>query len=474
MKTHLLRVRRTLLCYGPELLLSLLALYFAFRELGSFPEIWGDEGLFLVVARSLADGRGYVLPTFTYQWPYPNILMVGPPLLLPVALSIRILGFSMAAARLPMALYILGSCVLFYIFTKRAAGHSAARWATGLLITLSAFVNTGKPVLGEVPGFFFLLLGLLALQGKRRPRNDILAGLAFGLAAVTKLTYGLALPALLAPWLIALVRRQWKALSSVTVMGLTAALTLFLWTAFLFLHADLAREMNQFLLGNGGTELFVPLRQYLRDLVRFQYVYFDVLLLLSLIGIWKLKPALGWSMTAFIVTFIALNILHFVGPPTPPWYRYLLPAHLVLLPFVPTGARVVLHARLSAALLAFFILAQGYWQWDHRGSRLANAVATAAAEVVRSYKDTDLVVTEGEIFALLPQDNPHWYFVTNELFRRTYDVFPSLPIRQEQHCLPVVQRMAEEDILNTPPDRIKRLYGSYVVLEPPESCSRVR
>lgn len=126
----------------PEAFLALIALFFFVRELGTFPAAWGDDSLFMIVAREFAEGRGYMLPLLQQEWHYPYILGIGPTLILPVALTIKLLGFSVAAARIPMVIYLIGTCLCFYFFTRRIAGKPAAFWATLLLITLSAFVNT--------------------------------------------------------------------------------------------------------------------------------------------------------------------------------------------------------------------------------------------------------------------------------------------------------------------------------------------
>src|SRR3989338_7740322 len=124
------------------------ALFFFTRELGTFPAAWADDSLFMIVA----------LPILDRPWSSPYILGVGPTLLLPVALAIKLFGFSVAIARLPMLDFLCATAFCMYIFTNHIAGRNAARWTSALLISLSAFVNTGKPVLGEVPVFFFLLL----------------------------------------------------------------------------------------------------------------------------------------------------------------------------------------------------------------------------------------------------------------------------------------------------------------------------
>ena len=100
--------------------------------------------------------------------------------------------------------YLFLSSMTILVFSKILLGRSSALLSLLLLITFSGFVNTGKPMMGEVPGFFFLMLGLL-LWMKQKPAWTV--GLCFGLAIVTKMSYGLILPALVATLTYQLLRR---------------------------------------------------------------------------------------------------------------------------------------------------------------------------------------------------------------------------------------------------------------------------
>ena len=44
----------------PEAILLVLAGYFTFRDLGTFPAAWEDDSIFMLTARMLADGKGYL------------------------------------------------------------------------------------------------------------------------------------------------------------------------------------------------------------------------------------------------------------------------------------------------------------------------------------------------------------------------------------------------------------------------------
>ncbi len=455
----------------PEALLACLAGFFALRELGAFPAVWADDGLFMMVARSLAEGHGYTFPILEHRWAYPYFLAVGPPLIFPVALSIKLFGLSVAAMRLPMVGYLLGTCVLLYIFTLRCTGKTAARFCLLLLITLSAFVNTGKPVMGEVPGFFFLLLGLLVLHRKHtEKRSAVLAGLLFAAAMVTKLTYGLILPALGIAWLSALWKKDRHATVWLTIAGLVAFLLFLPWRFLEMSNASGLHEEFQFLIGAGAGDdeaLFLT-RVFRGELIWLQppYLLYGFLLLLGSAGLskeWKrFSPKFGVTLVSLIVLFT----LYFIG--SFGWYRHALPAHMLLLPFVFIGAVTLLGNRLAIVLLSAIAIVQGVYQLDHRGANRSPEAMDAALYVAQHYADRDLIVRQQEVFVRLPE-NPRWlYFPTPKIADRIPEHFVTMT--EKQRCTPLLKKLNTEELANKP-ETWERAGGRYYIVPSAARCS---
>ncbi|OGJ55166.1 hypothetical protein A3D11_03795 [Candidatus Peribacteria bacterium RIFCSPHIGHO2_02_FULL_49_16] len=448
----------------------ILACFFAFRELDTFPAVWADDGLFMMVARSLAQGHGYTFPILEHRWAFPYFLAVGPPLIFPVALSIKLFGFSIAAARLPMIDYLLGTCALLYIFTLRCTGKTAARFCLLLLITLSAFVNTAKPVMGEIPGFFFLLFGLLVFQTKHeRKRYAVLAGLLFATAIVTKLTYGLILPSLGIAWLVMLWKKEWQKVTWLTIAGLVAFLMFLPWRFLEMSNASGLHEEFQFLIGEGADDdetLF--LTQVLRgELVWLKppYLLFGLLLLLGSIGLWKTRKTFPSHFTLTIVSLIAFFTVYFVS--SFGWYRHVLPAHLLLLPFVFVGGMALLHKRAIGMLLGAIALTQGLYQLDHRGSSRSTEANEAAEHVIKQYTNRDLIVRQQEVFVRLPQ-NSHWlYFPTPKIAARIPEQF--VIMNENQRCMPLLKKLSGEELEHAS-DTWERASRRYFILPPPADC----
>lgn len=407
----------------PELGLGLLAVFFVYRELGTFPGSWLDEGLFIMTAKNFAAGKGYGIPLLDQIWFYPYFLAIGPTVIGPVALSIKLFGLSVAAARLPMTLYILATCVTLYAFTKHITGRFTARWALLLLITLSAFINTGKPVLGEVPAFFYLLLGLLCWERMGRPTmRGILSGIAVGLAIVTKITFVIALPAIALVFLFSVVRRRWKDAWSAALCGIIAAAVYLPWRLLELSHTPaggLGEEIQKFVFGGGEIPMLYVLRENWQVLIRLPFLTFCIVALLGFTGLWSARPQMRQSTKILVTATVALFTLYYLN--SYGWYRHLLPAHLLLIPFVPAGMMVLLVERRMAMLgLAAFAALQGTWQLTHFGSGYGTALAETVRVVKEEYAETDLLIEQAEVFAQLPE-NPHWFFLVRDR------VSPSMP-----------------------------------------------
>lgn len=454
----------------PELGLTALTLFFVFRELGTFPTAWSDDSLFMIVAKNLATGHGYTLPVLHDTWRSPYILAVGPTLIGPVALSMKLFGMTVVAARLPMALFLLLTTIVTYAYTLQIADRFAARFSTLLLITLSAFVNTGKPVLGEIPGFFFLLLGLFLLfRFPSSRRVFATAGLCFGLSVITKLPYGLTFIALGLTWILLAIQRKWHALLLVTICITAGLATFLLLGPFLGItDPGFLRELNQYAVAEGGSELLRVLRANPTLLLRLPFLAFGCIAILGIAGLWsqhKKLPQHVWLTTIFLITLFILYFMNNSG-----WYRHLLPAHLLLLPFVPIGAHHLFGQRVAAVVLTLIALPQGLWQLDHRGSTRNNESVFAAGVLVKNYADTTLVILHPELFVLLPE-NPHWLFLSEELQWRKYERFGNLSLTQEQHCLPLVQKL-NDDQQKEFSGRTEKISGRYHIIQPPPSCKK--
>ena len=452
--------------WWPELCITIVAAFFFFRELGTFPAAWTDDSLFMIVAREIAAGRGYQLPILDNPWPYPYILAVGPTLLLPVASAMSIFGDSIAVARLPMLDYMSGAVLMLYFFTQKIADRNAARWAALLLITLSAFVNNGKVVMGEVPALFYLLLGLfLLLWMKHTWKRDLFVGLSFGASVLTKLTLGLIYPAVGIAGLVAIWKKDKREVRSLLTIGVIAVCVYLPWRLLEQSHAiGLSKDFEFLFSGDGGG--FQILHGNLGILLRPQFVYYQVILTLGLIGLWSLRKKLDRSVLLITTTLILTCTAYFLS--SFGWYRHLLPAHVLLIPFAVVGAKQILKPKLVVALLTFFIVAQGWWQLTYKGSSRSTAGADAAKHLQDHYVGTHMIIQQAEVYVRLP-DNPRWLFITNPILTTRLPA-EYVTLSEEQKCMYWFKTLSKEEEQELGNRVVERVARKYAVLAPPDEC----
>lgn len=177
--------------------------WMSFYKLTETPPTWMDEGIITQISRNMALNGEYGLQVAPNSFISGGFITTSYPVLVPVSLSFSIFGVGIFQARVIMALFIIGLFISVYIFFRKR--YKGREWflvgALALLSTFAPLYGQGKNVLGEVPGLFYLMIGLIFLQKiyeqKARTFEYVIAGCFFGLAIVTKPIYILIAPALL-------------------------------------------------------------------------------------------------------------------------------------------------------------------------------------------------------------------------------------------------------------------------------------
>ena len=392
-----------------ETALILMAIFFTYRELGTFPAAWEDDSIFMIVARMFAEGYGYTLPILEYAWKYPYVLGIGPTVIVPSSVFIHLFGFSITIARISAGIYLLGSFTLVYLFTKKNIGRYDAIGATALMITLSALINTGKIVMGEVPGLFFFFAGAFLWKSAQRSYIwSAIGGVLFGLSVMSKITMGIIYPAFCVCMIIALIRREWIPLQRLAITTAVAILVFIMWKG---IEMTSDPSMLSFILertGGGDKPPFRLLLENPQQLLRIPFLYFGGMLTLGTIGLWNMRKTLPAYLAILIGTTIYVCVAYFLS--NEGWYRHILPAHILLLPFIPMGAKKVLGARGAIFTIILCTIAQGWWQITYHGSSKSPEAAIAANILNEQYADTTLIIRHAEIFVRYPH-NPNWYFL---------------------------------------------------------------
>lgn len=333
-----------------RLLAGVALVLLAFVNLGDYPKMWFDEGIHLHVPKAVVKYgvyADYSSEGFRYYGP---TMSVGPTVMLPVALALRIGGIGILQARAVMALYLVAAVVAFFALARRIGGGRFAWIATLLLVSSPGLdlVWLGRQLLGEVPGLLFVAAGLAVfLNAWVRPSFWRLsaAGLLFGLAVVTKYQYLILLgPGLALAWMAD--RLYYRRLPSATfVVPLAVTVACFaLWQVIgiAYLGPSVASEnirlMRTAAAGAAFSFSIDHLRRAATFLLSFQLYAFLLLpavaysafralerdirsqmwttvLCLTLPGLlWYATASIGWPRYAFAAGAIAaLPVARFLG-----------------------------------------------------------------------------------------------------------------------------------------------------------------
>ncbi len=422
----------------------------------------------MIVARQFAETGQYALPMLGSNWYAPYTLAVGPTLVLPVASTIQLFGFSVAAVRIAMVLYMLAATLGVYAFAARVGSRTVARWSVLLLMSLSAFVNTGKPMLGEVPGIAFMVLGLVLSLKPHTTRSALLVGFLFGLSFLTKLTDGLILPALGLALLPALWLRERKEVRWILTTLIVTCAVYAPWRLVEMHYATgLGREFA--FMFSGDTSMADLVHQKLAAFVRPQFGYYALFFLAAAVELqrqlktqWKNTARRTTLLTtAGLILLFTIYCLSSFG-----WYRHLLPAHVLLLPFAV--ATLLRYKRIGVLIMGAAILFQLWWQLTDRGATRSDAATIAAAYVEENFQGKPIIVQQAEVFVRLPQ-SPQWLFLTNPKLSSRLDPALVTP-NAEQRCFPVLRTLNTEEQANSSNTMIT---GKYGIIAPPADCKNV-
>ncbi len=350
--------------YRAEAVLALLLLFVSTWHLASSPATWFDEGINIGIAKSLVEHGVYSLEIAPNEFVQERHLLITTnyPVLLPVALSLKLFGPTIVAARFPMVLFLWGFVVAAYLLVRWQYSREAALWSIALLISFVPLYGNGKPVQGEVPGLFFLLLGLLALPVDFKWRRLLLAGLFFGLAVATKPFFLIILVALGIGECIA-HHRSGFLLKRLAILdaGCALPITGWLYTIVPAWSLDGAQRIFSFYANSYASSDVASL--VIENFVRFftESTPLHFLILFFALGalLWRKKKRCTAMITeteVILGVFVLLTLVFYLK--TPGWYRYFFPAHLALFLFFPAALSVFVGRKVALALVAGLFLVQ--------------------------------------------------------------------------------------------------------------------
>ncbi|HEY4510216.1 MAG TPA: glycosyltransferase family 39 protein [Candidatus Paceibacterota bacterium] len=176
-------------------LIALGVIIFSLNTLTTKPRLWYDEGLNIEVSRNISYFGKIEVQTSPGNFSGSAVRMfqaTGYAVTVPLAAFFKIFGFGPEEARVYMLLWMTAALFAVFYLVKKLAGAEEAFASLLLISTFPPFYDNGRTVIGEVPGFLFLIVGAYFLiRGKY-----IRGGLFLGLSIATKAsTYIAILPA---------------------------------------------------------------------------------------------------------------------------------------------------------------------------------------------------------------------------------------------------------------------------------------
>ncbi|KND46803.1 MAG: hypothetical protein AB201_03390 [Parcubacteria bacterium C7867-006] len=323
--------------------LVFLSFFLALFRFTSTPKVWVDEGVFTNIARNLEDNGVIGIQTSPGNvsevkgW----VLSSSYPVLFPVALSFKLFGVGIWQARLPMVIYVLLFLFASYLFVRKRYGDYPAFLSTLLLLSFAPLYGNGRPVQGEVPGLFFLVLGsyfLLILEEKNynSTKFSLLSGLAFGLSCATKAIY---LTFISVSLIIALVI-WYKKINNKTILyfSLGFCIPILLW---FFMHFPTIKLMSGmvgsylYFAGNHSSDLSKSIiiwnnfKRFFTESTPILFSFISFFVLSSIyIRFYKQKDNVVTISEFIIFSFIFLNWAGYLNGTG--WYRYFFPANTLL------------------------------------------------------------------------------------------------------------------------------------------------
>lgn len=319
----------------------LFMLVFSLRHLTTEPRFWLDEAKNIEIAQSFnTSGRFDMEIAPGVFTGVPHLLQsTGYPVTAPLALVFKIFGFGLAQARIYMLLWMFSAIGVLYLFLKNLFEERFAVLAVLLVVTFASFYDNGRPMMGEIPGFFFLVSALYFWLCRE---SFWKAGLLFGLAVVAKPSvFLLIIPALF----LALIFRK-DGFKKLIVIGVSMIPAVIGWIFLVMDHPFLKSAWLQIIDMYSNPYNAVPIAEnFWKNIASIPHtptiIYFGIFFVfLVLARVWggKGKPILV-LLYDFALFYSVLAFIYYLR--SPGWLRYIIIAELLILSLLPSALETI-------------------------------------------------------------------------------------------------------------------------------------
>lgn len=324
--------------YSAEAFLGIIliaVILFSIPTLTTKPRLWVDEAKSIELARNFLDFGKLDIQTAPEKFTNsPEILQTtGYLVTIPLALVFKFFGLGLMQARIYMLAWMLTALVLVFWIGKKIFESNEAILAAALIASFASFYDSGRTVVGEIPGFAFLLLGIHLWLSKN---SYSWAGFWWGLAVVTKPSvFGLLIPAIT---LVFLLERSsfWGKTSRIAVGMLPAALG---WILIVLDHPFSVSAWQGILsfYKNPYSATSLP-ENIIHNLLNAPFsttlIYFGTFFVLLVWTRIKEENFKLKSLYSFIIIYSVFAFMYYLR--SPGWLRYILIAELLILFVLPS------------------------------------------------------------------------------------------------------------------------------------------
>lgn len=407
--------------------LFLILILLSVWQLPKSPATWFDEGINLWIAKSLINYGVFSLEIAPGEFVETRQFLITSnyPVLLPAALSMKIFGFNLLAARLPMVLFLFLFAFTAYFLVKKFYGNAVAIMSVALIVSFTPFYGNGKAVLGEIPGLFYFLTGLL-LWNEWNDENKwkvFMAGLFFGLAIATKPFFLIVPVAILIGELFSLAPPWRGKLKRIAILSAVGVLPMIAWLytilpsfSFAGLWSAISYYSNSYASNDFSSLIFA---NFLRFFTESTPIHFAVLFLVSaafLIRRFKNGQNIK-NVEIALAVFVLLTLAFYLK--TPGWYRYFFPAHMILFLIFPAALTYFGGKKIAALAVISFFIFQLVFTINQRNTSL---YYSDEAEVFSKHV-TDITTPQDKILFI---NSPSAAFLTND--RQVYQYLQINPV----------------------------------------------
>ncbi len=394
------------------------ALFISLRTLTSQPRYFYDEAVVLETAHNLGtNGKLDILVNPNTFSGYAHLFnSTGYTVSLPLAIIFKLGGVSLAHGRLLMVAWLIIAILSLFYISKVFWGTEAGIMTVALLASFAPFYGNGMQVMGEVPGFVFLLWGLYQLFHKK---NYKLAGLLMSLAAITKPSmYGLLLPAFLI-YIIFLEKDKFFKLKDF-IIACIGPIVLF----FLFIMPNILSSKNWLeiiKLYRNPYDSPSLINNVISNIQTYWHhstiLYIGLLLAMIIYFIFKnykkIEPNIK-NLYSFSFIYIGLLILYFLR--SPGWFRYLFPVELLAFMFIYSA--ISLKSKKLATYVVSFLVIINLGQLGFYRGDIKDDSAQDTAKYITDLNQSVGIINTPEVSSLVPSEKRYQvikYFGVPEL-----------------------------------------------------------